>query len=106
MQQIHEEQQIVDALESNDRVLLFKNSTTCPISSAAFEELRAFDQENSTVPILYLNVQESRELSNYVAKEWRVKHESPQALLINKESAEWFKSHNNITKTSLEEAVN
>lgn len=92
-------------LEENERFLFFKNSTTCPISHAAFEEFENFVADQEQVPCYYLNVQEARPLSNHIAEATGVKHESPQALLFKGGDVVWNASHWKITYSSLEENV-
>lgn len=105
MEKITEQSQLDAAVEKHEQVLLFKNSTTCPVSANAFDELNAFAEEHrNEIPIYYLNVQEARPLSDYVAQAWQIKHESPQALLLTSSNVEWSTSHNMITNQALKEA--
>ncbi|MEH7385705.1 bacillithiol system redox-active protein YtxJ, partial [Bacillus sp. JJ1521] len=69
-------------LEKENKFILIKHSLTCPISKAAFDEYEQFVAENVNVPTYYLYVQEARELSNHIAEQFGIKHESPQALLF------------------------
>ena len=92
------------AKETNNRFLLFKNSTTCPISAQAFEEFQKFSEDNSQ-EVYYLNVQESRPLSNEIADSFGVKHQSPQALVFSGDEVVWNESHWRITYTSLSDAA-
>lgn len=82
------------------RFLFLKNSTTCPISRQAFGEYEKY-AESQDVPLYYLNVQEARELSNWIAASYGVKHESPQALLFENNEVTWNDSHYNITYDAL-----
>lgn len=92
-------------LQENNTFLFFKNSTTCPISHAAFEEFENFVADQEQVPCFYLNVQEARPLSNHIAEAAAVKHESPQALLFKDGKVVWNASHWKITYSSLQENV-
>jgi bacillithiol system protein YtxJ len=58
---------------------IYKHSTTCPISAHAGGEVRAM---TTVLPIYWVNVREQRELSNWIAQEYGVAHESPQLILI------------------------
>lgn len=91
--------------ESQVAFLFFKNSLTCPIAQAAFEEFDAFTKEHDSVAAYYLNVQEARPLSNYIAETYGVKHESPQALLFKGKQVAWNDSHWKITVESLTKNV-
>lgn len=82
---------------------VLKNSTTCPISQAAYEEYESFADDRSAQVFYYLNVQDARELSNKLAEEFQVKHESPQVLLIKDGEVLWHDSHWAITYSKLED---
>jgi len=87
-------------------VLVFKQSTTCPISAAAFEEFQKYANTNGkTDDVYFLKVRESREVSNYVADVTGVRHQSPQILLIDNKSVKWNESHSKITIDSIESAA-
>ena len=83
-----------DALEelfelSHSRpVVLFKHSTTCPISSAAYQEISQYEGD-----IALLIVQSARELSRAVETRTGVRHESPQAIVLREGRAVWNASH-------------
>ncbi len=59
---------------------IFKHSTRCPISTAAAREVEQFDWE---VPLYWVNVVEERPMSNWIAEETGVRHESPQLLFFS-----------------------
>ena len=104
MEKISSIEEFEQALEKGEAFLFIKHSLTCPISHEAFNECKSFD-EQSQVPVYYLAVQESRELSNYIADRFQIKHESPQALIFVDGKAVWDASHWKITKSSLGQAV-
>lgn len=79
---------------------ILKNSITCPISQAAYEEFEQFAAEQPD-NCYYLNVQDARELSNKLAEQYEVKHESPQVLLVNNGKVVWHDSHWEITNKKL-----
>ncbi len=101
-------QQLNEALqESFERpVLLFKHSLTCPISTRAFNELKAY-LSNAAANVSYrvIKIQNSYEVSNEVASRLGLKHASPQAILMRNGREVWNASHFNITTSSLEEAI-
>ena len=69
---------------------VFKNSTVCPISFAAADEVKA---ANFDLHLYWINVREQRELSNWVAENYQVVHESPQLILIKGGKAQSSWSH-------------
>jgi bacillithiol system protein YtxJ len=88
----------------NERVVLFKHSTTCPISAAAYEQVIKFEEQTKT-PIALVRVIEERALSNDIAAQFGVRHQSPQALVIDHGKVTWHDSHYQITQASLTAAT-
>ncbi|RWZ60867.1 bacillithiol system redox-active protein YtxJ [Halobacillus fulvus] len=104
IQVIREEEEFQKILSETSKFLLMKHSLTCPISGAAKAEYDAFSAYSS-VPCVVLNVQEARSLSNKIAEDYGVKHESPQVLLFDGDNVIWNDSHGAITENSLNTAV-
>lgn len=105
IKQVQELEEIFDA-SSHRKVLLFKHSTTCPISARAWREIQAIIQESSDeVLVAQVKVIESRPVSNQVAAELGVKHESPQALLVHQRQVIWHASHHNVTKEAIQKVL-
>jgi bacillithiol system protein YtxJ len=87
------------------RYLLFKHSPTCPISAAAFEQYRRFAETHPDVATGWIEVVQERPLARAVAERSGVRHESPQALLLEGGAVRWDASHGAITVASLEQAL-
>lgn len=104
-QLISSEEEFKNAAEKENTLVFLKHSTTCPISQAAFQEFDAFASEHSEVPSYYLQVQDSRPLSNYIAETYGVKHESPQVFVITNGEVKWHASHSQITKNADRKSV-
>lgn len=87
--------------------LVFKHSTRCPISTEAYEQVKAYlaDEPNKDVHYVLVLVVESRDVSNQIAEDTSVKHESPQVLLIKGQQPVWSASHWDITKQNLQKNV-
>ncbi len=85
--------------------IVFKHSLTCPISKGAFEQFQAYMEEQQTIPAYYLYIQEVRPLSNQIAEQFGIRHESPQVLYLKDGKVVWSESHWNITKKSLQEHI-
>lgn len=83
-------------------VLLFKHSTTCPVSAHAYGEFTSFDWP---VKAYLVKVIQNRAASNEIERDLGVRHESPQAFLINKGEVVWNASHWKITSKDLRKAV-
>jgi bacillithiol system protein YtxJ len=95
-------------LESPDQVseikqqpgysLIFKHSTRCSISMMA---KRRFEMDwealPQNLPLYFLDLIKYRELSNQVAQDFQVHHESPQLLLIKDGECVLDQSHGGIS---------
>jgi bacillithiol system protein YtxJ len=92
---------------SNRPMLVFKHSTTCPISAGAHEELMNYmkDAVQSPVDFSLVRVIEERPISNAIAEQLGVKHASPQAILVKDGQAVWDTSHWHITYAFLSEKI-
>lgn len=98
-------EQFEDLFNKHEEFLFVKNSLTCPISQAAFEEYQEFVEKHQDYPSYHLHVQDSRSLSNYIAETFAIKHESPQALLFKGKDVVWNASHWKITYDALKKEV-
>ncbi len=78
--------------------LVYKHSTTCPVSARAAREVRAIETE---LTVYWINVREQRDLSNWVADTYHVRHESPQLILIRAGKADKVWSHYEVSRTNL-----
>lgn len=108
LKEIHSNDELEQAFEQSleKPVLLFKHSTTCPISAGAFSEYNSFiGKTNKNVVCYLVKVIEDRSVSNEVANITNVKHESPQLFLIQNKEVKWNTSHSKITVESIEQAL-
>jgi len=88
-------------VRSNDApVVLFKHSSTCPISSAAYKQMSQVAMDVSLVV-----VQRARDVSSEIATRTGIRHESPQTIVLRNGEAVWAASHFDITKNAVEQAV-
>ena len=85
----------IKTLSKEKPVLIFKHSTSCSISSMSMDRLTRKWQtsDNEKVEPYYLDLIANRDLSNQVAREFGVPHESPQVLLIKSGNAVYDNSH-------------
>lgn len=79
--------------------LVFKHSTTCPISAQAAREVAALATD---LPVYQVNVREQRELSTWVASVYGVTHESPQLILVRAGKAVRAWSHWEVRREVIE----
>ena len=83
-------------------VVIFKHSTRCSISSMALNRL-----ERSEVPegvsFYMLDLIRYRDISNKIAEDFGVRHESPQVLLIRGGECVYDESHGSIHMADIAE---
>ncbi|WP_291727867.1 bacillithiol system redox-active protein YtxJ [Bernardetia sp.] len=89
-------------------VLIFKHSTRCSISSMALSRFeRQWNQEKvGKVEPYYLDLIQYRNVSNLIAQELDIQHESPQVLLIENGKCTYHASHSAIYFDDLVGQVN
>jgi bacillithiol system protein YtxJ len=83
---------------------IFKHSTSCSISSAAFDAFTAHCQAHPDQEAGVVVVQESRPLSTWIAQRLGRVHQSPQVFLVRAGSVLWLASHWSITAAALAQA--
>lgn len=96
IREIDDEQALETAFRS-ELAVLFKHSTVCGISAAAFREVERFAGEHPDVPIFLINVRARRNLSQRAAEHFDIRHESPQVIVIKNGRPAWNDSHWAIT---------
>src|SRR5688572_4070338 len=103
--ELHDAKEWEQVLEGSTEkpVLLLKHSTTCPISANAHEQYQNYLKSTDKNLDSYLvKVIEDRPVSNHIAEETNVKHESPQLFLIRNKEVRWHTSHSNITVENID----
>lgn len=92
-------------ISSTKRVLIFKHSTTCGVSAMALRGLeRAWEEaEMTAIAPYYLDLKKYRSLSNQIAMDFQIIHESPQVLVISNGEAIYHASHSDIDYETLRE---
>lgn len=92
--------------ESMDKpVVLFKHSTRCSISSAALSRMeRGWNLEG--VKTYYLDLLAYRSVSNEIAAQFGIEHQSPQVLVIRNGGCIYHESHSGIRPEEVAEFIN
>lgn len=85
-------------------VLVFKHSSSCPVSGKADGEINQFAEEED-VPVYRVVVQENRSVSDTIESDLDVRHETPQAILLHQGSSVFDTSHFNVTADTLREEL-
>ena len=81
-------------------VVVFKHSSTCELSAAAKIEIA-----NVNLPVFELVVQNSRPLSNHIEDHFKIRHESPQVIIIYQEKPIYNSSHRDVTADNIHTAA-
>jgi bacillithiol system protein YtxJ len=83
--------------------LIFKHSTRCSISMMVKRRFEMdWDKLPGDLPVFFLDLIKHRDISNLIAQDFRVYHESPQLLVIHDGECILDQSHGNI---SVDEAM-
>lgn len=84
-------------------IVVFKHSTTCPVSANAYQEFSNYlsDKPRSDAEYLLVKVIESRPISLQIAEDTAIKHESPQIMLLENKQKVWSASHWSVTKAHI-----
>ena len=97
---ITSETDLNDAL-SQDVAVLYKHSTRCGGSVAAFHELERFVQAHPDTPVYIVDVIAHRPVSNRIAEQLGVYHQSPQAIVVRQGEPVWSGSHYRVTEDAV-----
>ncbi|MEM6297506.1 MAG: bacillithiol system redox-active protein YtxJ [Bacteroidota bacterium] len=102
--------QLAEILEHSKSkpVLIFKHSTRCSISSMALSRLERQTETLQTagIRLFLLNLIVHRNLSNQIEEDFAVRHESPQAILIQNGVVTYHASHSDIRAETILEQLN
>lgn len=88
-------------------VIVFKHSTSCSISAMAKSKIERqwADAGLENAKLYYLDLLSYRPVSQQVAQQFRVQHESPQLLLIQDGECTYHASHNGIRLSDVKQAM-
>ncbi len=90
------EEDLLKAIENSNlhRVIIFKHSTRCPISKIVMKSFEnQINNADEDYEYWYLDLLRHRELSNKIAEDFEVTHQSPQIIVLEKEKAIFDASH-------------
>ena len=95
------------AASKNNPVVLFKHSTTCPISTTALNRLERNwkEEEVAGTKAYYLDLLSHRNISREIAHLFDVEHQSPQVLIIQNEKSVYDRSHFDIDYPSIKKEI-
>mgnify|MGYP006303723863 CR=1 FL=1 len=98
--------QDLDEVFSLPSALIFKHSPRCSISAGVRRQFHDFARRNDDMPALFeIDVVNNADVSNMLAEQTGIRHESPQAVLLRNGKAVWDASHWRLSVDSLQQAI-
>ncbi|MCS3529027.1 bacillithiol system redox-active protein YtxJ [Chryseobacterium sp. JUb7] len=101
---IENEDDLKKAIESSSqhKIGIFKHSTSCFISKTVLKNFeKEIENQNEAVEVYYLDLLAHRPLSNKIAEDFGIRHESPQFIVIENGKAINDASHQDISLSQL-----
>ena len=100
------EDQINDIKNNSEKnpQIIFKHSTRCSISSMAKNRLDKSENPEGA-DFYYLDIINYRSVSNKIAEEFRILHQSPQVIVINGGKCVYNESHSGIHMDEIKSIV-
>ncbi|OJV52786.1 MAG: hypothetical protein BGO31_03225 [Bacteroidetes bacterium 43-16] len=89
----------INKASSEKAQIIFKHSTQCNISADAMDEMNKMDAE-----AWYLDLLAHRDISNLIAEQYQIRHQSPQVLVIKNNEVVYHESHWRIKAEVIKEA--
>ena len=92
--------------KSNERTIgIFKHSTRCSISRFALKQFENEYNLDNSIDLYFLDLLNYRDVSNEIANQFKVEHQSPQILVIKNGVAVYNTSHDSIKASDLKQFV-
>ena len=100
--EINSTEQLDELFEKSNEtpIVLFKHSTTCPISAGVHQEI-----SNADADINIVVVQHARNVSDAIAQKTGVRHESPQAIILKNGKVVYHAAHYDVTASDVESNI-
>lgn len=86
-------------------VLIYKHSATCPTSAWAERNIRSWGDDHPDWPVYRVTVQSARAVSNQIADDLSLRHETPQAIIVQHGKVVAHRNHNHVTPDELTDAL-
>ncbi|HET7461728.1 MAG TPA: bacillithiol system redox-active protein YtxJ [Longimicrobium sp.] len=97
--------QDADAALDEATALVFKHSTRCPISANARREMDSLLKGGEPVPVYMVDVNDQREVSEYLADRTGVEHQSPQVMVLRGGKADWHAARFDISADAVRQRL-
>ena len=89
----------------NTAIAIFKHSTRCPVSFSAKSRLSNTWNFGEELPIYHLDLIEYREISDKIATQFNITHQSPQILVIKNGECIYNASHISISTKEIDKII-
>jgi bacillithiol system protein YtxJ len=86
-------------------LIIFKHSTRCSISAMVYNRLNSSSEHSEEASWVFLDLLKHRDISNFVASETQIEHESPQIIILWKGKPVYDASHTAITMQGVVERI-
>ncbi|NOT27300.1 MAG: bacillithiol system redox-active protein YtxJ [Acidobacteria bacterium] len=106
--QLNEVAQVDQLISASDPrpLVIFKHSRSCGTSAQAFDELLDhLDASEADARYAIVTVQTHRDVSTAVSRLLGVRHETPQALIVQDGKVVWSASHFRVTAEAVNAAI-
>lgn len=85
--------------------LIFKHSTRCSVSRMVLKQFEKEFKNTDQIDCYYLDLIQFREISNTIANQFSVTHQSPQILLMKNGVCIYNASHSDIDATKISAGI-
>lgn len=90
---------------SNQNLVIFKHSTRCNISKMVKDRIERDWKDTIDLPFYYLDLINNREISNSIAEQTGVEHQSPQIIVLRGGKSVFTTSHGQISLKTILESI-
>jgi len=104
MQQLMSTKEVDQWIEKSKEstVIFYKHSFRCSLCGEAIKEMESFAKKHPETPVVWIDVIDSRDVSNFLAEKSAITHQSPQVIFYRNRKPAWNTSHRDITGATLE----
>ena len=91
--------QYEELMQASDKkpFAVFKHSTRCSVSHMAKKKMEMeWNLDDASLTLYFLDLLEHRDISNKIASDTHITHQSPQLIVIKNREAIYHESHGNI----------
>ena len=86
-------------------VLILKHSLTCGTSGMAVEEVQDLIDAGPPLEAFIVTIQTGRDVSQAIETRFRIRHESPQALILRDGEVVWHGSHFRVSAAAIRKVL-